>query len=186
MCRRWWVLRDMKAKAGRRYSVLSLWNREGSPWRKGEERKGRRYARQNPRERAGCGVLSPLQRCVVCYPVDYGKPWRSLSRRVTWYELRFNNILLAVQKGRGRSRSPFGAWCNNMGGSEYSSRCGEWQDAEHILKRKPTNFHAGCDVGREREESKKMPGLAWVMARIALPVWRGEVEAGRWRRPGQA
>lgn len=58
-----------------------------------------------------------------------------------------------------------------MGGSEYSSQYGgEWQDAEHILKRKQTNFHDGCDVGREREEFKKMPGLAWVMARIALPV----------------
>lgn len=74
-------MRDMKAKAGRRYSVLTLWSREGCPWRK--DLKGRRCARQNPRKRAGCGVLSPLQKCVMCYPVDYGKAWGSLSRRVT-------------------------------------------------------------------------------------------------------
>lgn len=86
-------------------------------------------------------------------------------------------------KAGAEAGDPFGAWCNNMGGSECSSRySGEWQDSKHILKRKQTNFHDGCDVGGEREESKKTPGLAWVMARRALPVWRGEVEGSRWRR----
>lgn len=89
-------------------------------------------------------------------------------------------------RARSEAGDPFGGRCNNQGGSEYGSeREGEWQDPEHILKRKQTSFCDGCNVGRERKESKKMPGLAWVghvQDSIACLTW-GDWGEDRWRRP---
>lgn len=42
------------------------------------------------------GAISTPEVC-RCYPVDDRKPWERRSRRVqTWYDLHFNNIILAV------------------------------------------------------------------------------------------
>ena len=78
-------------------------------------------------------------------------------------------------KAGAEAGDPFGDWCNNMGGSEYSSRYGgEWQDSEHILKRKQTNswwmWYRGRK-GRVQEDARSSLGHG--QESIVCLTWRG-------------
>lgn len=159
MCRRWWVLRDIKAKqeiqcagpCGVGKALLG-----GKIWR------GRDVPDRIQEKRAGCGVLSPLQKCVVCYLHDTGSLGGGWAGE--WPDMTYilTTSFWLFPKAGAEAGDPFGAWCSNMGGSECSSRHGgEWQDSEHILGRKADKLSWWMWCKGRKEESKKMPGLAW-------------------------